>query len=136
VVVEDCGSQHVQNFDYNKLKDRKYQGEDYNCDKTLVNGPVEKRRCTDCLFLIVWLSFLVGMMWMTIDGYVNGNGAYMLAPINRQLEVCGFGGLEKYPVLYFPNLAGATNNELEFFTYGTCAESCPSSNTSTITCQP
>jgi hypothetical protein len=112
VVVDDCGSQHVQNFDYNKLKDRKYKGDDYNCDKTLVNGPVEQRRCTDCLFLLVWIAFLVGMMAMTIDGYVNGNGAYMIAPINMNDKVCGFDGLESYPVLYFPNLAGATNNEL------------------------
>lgn len=49
----------------------------------------EKRRCTDCLFLILWFAFLVGMMAMTIDGYVNGDVEVMLAPINQDLAICG-----------------------------------------------
>ena len=81
-VSETCGSDQVNNFDYNKLKDRSYKGEDYVVDKKIGAGLGPERRCTDCLFLIVWISFLVGMMWMTIDGYVNGNSAEMLAPIS------------------------------------------------------
>lgn len=84
VIQPDAGSQTVNNFDYNKLKDKKYKGEDYVCDKSLVEGAKEDRKCTDCLFLFVWVAFLVGMMAMTIDGYTNGNGALMMAPINQK----------------------------------------------------
>jgi hypothetical protein len=85
VVVVNCGTETVNKFDYNKLKDRDYKGDDYNVDKGMSEGPMDtdKRRCTDCLFLIVWFTFLVGMMGMTIDGYVNGDPELMLAPINQ-----------------------------------------------------
>lgn len=36
----DCGTQYVNNFDYAKLKDRSYKGEDYMVDSTLVKGPL------------------------------------------------------------------------------------------------
>lgn len=69
------GTEYVNKFDYNKLKDREYSAQDYNVDIELQKGPMEKRRCTDCLCLLVFIAFLGGMGWMTIDGYVNGNGA-------------------------------------------------------------
>lgn len=37
-VSETCGSDQVNNFDYNKLKDRKYKGEDYVVDKKIGEG--------------------------------------------------------------------------------------------------
>jgi hypothetical protein len=72
-VSENCGTETVNSFDYNKLKDRKYQGEDYSVDKKLANGPENNRKCTDCLFLLIWFAFLGGMLYMTIVGLVLGN---------------------------------------------------------------
>ena len=122
VVSETCGTDQVNNFDYNKLKDRKYKGEDYVVDKSVGKGLNEQRRCTDCLFLLVWIAFLVGMMAMTIDGYVNGNGAEMMAPISGFSQICGYSpGTEDYPVLYVNNLPTAIESLTDFFSFGYCA---------------
>ncbi len=80
----DCGTQYVNNFDYAKLKDRNYKGEDYMVDSTLVKGTLQNRKCTDCLCLLIFLAFLGGMGWMTIEGYILGDVNYMLAPIAAQ----------------------------------------------------
>jgi hypothetical protein len=42
---------------------------------------MQERRCTDCLFYLIFMAFLGVMGYMIIDGYVNGDAAYMLAPI-------------------------------------------------------
>lgn len=125
VVVATCGSDTVNSFDYAKLKDRKYKGEDYHVDATLVKGPMQQRKCTDCLFLIIWFVFLTGMGWMTIDGYVNGDPAYMLAPIDQDGTVCGYGLATNFPVLYANPLDEAITNVADYFYYGSCASSCP-----------
>jgi len=76
------GTETVSKFDYNKLKDREYDGSDYAVDIELQKGPMETRRCTDCLCFLIFNAFLVGMGWMTINGYINGNSGEMLAPID------------------------------------------------------
>jgi len=63
------GSAHVDNFDYSKLKDRDYKGDDYFPDKDVVSGPRKDRRCTDCCFMLVFIAFLGGMGYMTAIGY-------------------------------------------------------------------
>lgn len=80
-MTETSGTDYVANFKYEQLKDRKYKAEDYVPDKKIIEGPMNNRRCTDCLFLIAWISFLGLMMYMIIVGYVQGDAAYMLAPI-------------------------------------------------------
>lgn len=80
--VTMSGTEYVKKFDYNNLKNREYTAQDYSVDIELQKGPMEKRRCTDCLCFLIFSAFLVGMGWMTIDGYVNGNGDMMLAPID------------------------------------------------------
>ena len=134
VVAHDCGSQTVNNFDYSKLKNRDYAADDYQVDKSVAEGLKEDRRCTDCFFLLIWFAFLVGMLAMTIDGYDNGQGEYMLAPISQSSTVCGYGLMSDYPVLYVPNLYSATEDMGDFFEYGYCAMSCPSQDGEAVTC--
>ena len=113
-----CGTDTVNKFDYNKLKDRDYKGEDYMVDVKLAKGPENDRKCTDCLFLIVWIAFLIGMGWMIIDGYVLGDAAYMLAPIAAlpiPNTVCGYGDAYSTPYLYVPNLTAATSPITDYF---------------------
>jgi hypothetical protein len=64
--MSNTGTEYVQNFDYAKLKDRSYKGEDYHPDAEIVKGPQKKRKCTDCLCLLAFIVFLGGMMWMTL----------------------------------------------------------------------
>ena len=63
---DQTGTDFVNGFDYAKLKDRKYKGEDYQADKKIRDGPLQERRCTDCLFLLVFIAFLGLMIWMTL----------------------------------------------------------------------
>jgi len=80
--VTMTGPELVGKFDYNNLKNREYTAQDYAVDIELQKGPMENRKCTDCLCFLIFNAFLVGMGWMTILGYVNGNGSQMLAPID------------------------------------------------------
>lgn len=60
------GTEFVNTFDYGQLKDRDYKAHDYHADKEIIKGPLEDRKCTDCLFLLVFIAFLGGMGYMTI----------------------------------------------------------------------
>jgi hypothetical protein len=85
---------------------------------------MQNRRCTDCLFLLVFIAFLGGMGYMTALGYIEGDVQYMLAPIaqsNSGPIVCGYDTAVDYPVLYIANLQAAASDFKNFFTYGTCA---------------
>ena len=132
------GTEYVNNFDYNKLKDRGYKGEDYHVDISISKGPLQDRKCTDCLFFLIFIAFLGGMGYMTIDGYVNGQVDIMLAPISQNQIICGFntsyGDATDYPVLYTPDISAALSDFSNYFSYGVCAESCPKSSDSTVTC--
>jgi len=73
---------NIDNFDYSKLKDRSYTAQDYYVDKQHANGPQQNRRCTDCLCLLIFTAACVGVLWMSIVGYVKGNPDEMLAPVS------------------------------------------------------
>ena len=100
--VTMTGTEYVNKFDYNNLKNREYSAQDYAVDIELQKGPMEKRRCTDCLCFLIFNAFLVGMGWMTILGYINGNGGQMLAPIDFDSNFCDYGIVQGYPVLVVP----------------------------------
>jgi len=77
------------------------------------------------------------MMAMTIDGYVNGNGPMMLAPISGGSQICGFtDGTVGFPYLYVPDLSDTVESPSEFFKNGFCATNCPTSSDLSVTCAP
>jgi hypothetical protein len=57
------------------------------------------------------MAFLGLMGYMTIDGYINGDAQYMLAPIMYPGIVCGYsntyGNAESYPYLFITDLSYA-----------------------------
>lgn len=135
--AQNTGSEFVDKFDYGKLKDRDYKGDDYQPDAKILNGPLEERKCTDCLFLLVWFAFLIGMGWMTIIGYVQGETGKMLAPIMTGELICGYDeGVTEYPKLYVPDLDNAVNPSItNFFKESVCVKDCPTkSENNTIDC--
>ena len=95
---------------------------------------MEARKCTDCLFMIVFLVFLGGMGYMTVQGYLLGDAAYMLAPIAANGMVCGYGAVIDYPFLYVPDLSNAVDPISNYFNYGVCATDCPDGPDSVFTC--
>ena len=53
--------------------DRNYKGEDYEVDQKLREGPMTDRKCTDCLFLIIFLAFVGVFCYVTVLGYQNNH---------------------------------------------------------------
>ena len=50
-----------------------------NLDKdSLKNGPVMKRSCTDIFCCLVFLMFIVGLIGVSIYGFMNGNPNLLL----------------------------------------------------------
>ena len=77
------------------------------------------------------MGFLGLMGYMTIDGYINGDAEYMLAPIMSPEVVCGYdnayGNATGYPLLFITNLSLAVQTPSKIFSnFGICVESCPS----------
>ena len=105
-----------------KISDRNYKGEDFNINPDLVKNPFEKRKCTDVLMGLFFLAFLGLMGFMTIFGYVNGMPGELLAPVDTQLQICGYSaGTENMPYLYIYNIESTLTIPFpSFFSYTTC----------------
>lgn len=50
-------------FDYEKLKDRNYKGEDYLPGKDQVQGAMPNRKCTDVLCTLIFIAFFAFIGW-------------------------------------------------------------------------
>jgi len=61
-----------QDYDYEKMKSRKYKAEDFNVNTELQNGPLENRKCTDVCCCLIFVTFLCTIFAMGIYGYSNG----------------------------------------------------------------
>lgn len=82
------------------------------------------------------------MLGMAITGYVKGNVAELLAPVDGDGRICGFSGTTTgdfdfdatgYEYLYFPDVAWAMLNTGEMFKAGVCSERCPK-QTDAVSC--
>ena len=77
-------SNNGQNLDTmrDKLKDPNYKADDYEVKLVLgKKGLVVERRCTDVFCLIVFLSLITFMTFMTCYGHKYGNPAKLMAPV-------------------------------------------------------
>lgn len=61
-----------KDYDYDKMKSRKYKADDFNVNTELHEGPLENRKCTDVCCCLIFLSFLTTLFIMAIYGYSNG----------------------------------------------------------------
>jgi hypothetical protein len=55
-----------------KLKDKDYDGSDYQVDPKLREGPMTERRCTDCFFAFLFIAFLCAYAFTVNYAYING----------------------------------------------------------------
>jgi len=124
-------------FDRSKLQDRSYKGDDYNVKQELQKGPQEGgRKCTDILFLIIFLGFFGFMFYMIGYGIANGNPGELIAPIDAAGNICGWtAGYEEYDHLYIADINSAATIPTNVFEYGVCAKSCPTKDSTTVECK-
>ena len=83
------------------LNDKDYDGTDYLVDTDLKNGPLFKRKCTDCLCLIIFWVFLIVYGYSCIYAYGHSQPERLLRPVNGDGRLCGVGDLKSYPNLYY-----------------------------------
>ena len=122
--------------------DRNYKGDDYEVDQKLRDGPMTDRKCTDCLFLILFLAFMGVFGWVCVLGFEN-DPQVLLSPLDWDRKLCGVvdkttgdDSYQKYGKLYFtaklktPVIPGV----YEFDYYATCVSKCPTEEEKTVDC--
>ena len=65
--------------------------EDVPFDKDTQDGPLgeHKRRCTDVVFTVLISVFAIGMLGVSIYGFVVGDPVKLLAPTDDDGNFCG-----------------------------------------------
>eukprot|EP00118_Oscarella_pearsei_P012112 m.86189 g.86189 ORF g.86189 m.86189 type:complete len:745 (+) comp36494_c0_seq7:311-2545(+) len=97
-------------------------------------GPLERRCCTDILMLIIFIAFWVGMFYVAIYGYRNGDPKRLLYPTDSGGNLCGAGDLENRTKLLFFDISTCATSLFSFsYTFScptpqVCVHSCPDSN--------
>jgi hypothetical protein len=96
--------------------------------------PISARKCTDCLFLIIFVLYCIGMLVIGIIGFQNGDPERLVYGSDYQGRTCGAGNMtgEKYLVYPRPHLdvelAGldvAVSRPWDINFFAVCVPSCP-----------
>lgn len=112
----------------NKYLDPDYKGE--KLPEELNNGPLENRRCTDCLCCIVFTAFVIAWVAVGIVGFSEGDPTLLTYPIDSSGNQCGLpgGDAEDYKYIYYPfPLIG-------YLDYRVCVDECPDDWDSEVDC--
>lgn len=83
------------------LNDKEYDGQDFQAPSELRDGPMTNRKCTDLLFVLLFIVTLGGYGWTVKYSFDNGNPNKLLRPVNGDGKLCGVGELVDYPKLYY-----------------------------------
>lgn len=106
-------------------------------DQDLSNGPIDDRGCTDILFCLIFIGFIVGMVIVGILGFTKGNPNLLIYPYDENSRACGL-NLPGYPYLYFYNAVSSlsiSGNFSNILGNSFCVASCPSNWTvTTLNC--
>ena len=97
----------------------------------VTKGPIRDRKCTDCCCLIIFLSFVGLMAFISIFAYSNGNLKNVAKVIDSDQKPCGEAERTEYPYVYI-NDPYTTS----FFKNTICLRKCPSQDTDTVECYP
>jgi hypothetical protein len=97
----------------------------------------KQRRCQDIICLLVFVSYVGAMGFMSVYGFIHGDVTKLLAPIDGNGDFCGINNnvnnskvdFTEYPNLYIGDLAkglvaGAADPKAIFGT-GVCVKKCP-----------
>jgi solute carrier family 44 protein 1 (choline transporter-like protein)/choline transporter-like protein 2/4/5 len=110
---------------------------DYKGEKTSIvytDGPAESRGFTDCLMLIVFILFWIGMIIIAGMAFSKGNPQDLETPYDSAGYPCGQGNNSGFPYIYFVDGESLPPN----FTLTVCVSICPNSASisTTLQCSP
>lgn len=88
--------------------------------KTIAKFPTQRRHCTDFLFALIFIVFLVAVLLQSAYGFYKGDISRIMVPYDVDGNACGKSGLEKYPYLFWNDYkqASLTDNTV-------CVDACP-----------
>ena len=108
-------------------------------EKDLSNGPIDERGCTDILFCLIFIAFIVGMVVVGILGFTKGNPNLLIYPYDENGKACGL-DYKNYPYLYYYNAVSSlsfSGNKSNILGNSFCVANCPSNWTNTtLSCSP
>jgi choline transporter-like protein 2/4/5 len=101
----------------------------------LNNGTIENRHCTDILFCLLFMAFIVGCVVVASFGFSKGNPNLVLYPYDEDGNQCGLGSATQYPYIYFYNTLDNLNNyNTTGIAQGVCVTTCPTEFTGRLDC--
>ena len=94
--------------------------------------PLIPRSCTDVIFAIIFLAFLVVSGAGMIYGLNNGNLENIAQPFDEDGNKCGENNVKDYPLLFFgyPNSTNLKKRAT------VCVKECPQNNQTNLPCYP
>lgn len=97
----------------------------------LRDGPVQRRRCTDLLWLLVFLGFLTAFIIVSTVGFSKGDPQLLIYPYDSSGNQCGRPDkvTQAYAYLYYTE--PGFNNDLKV-----CVKACPRDFSSALECYP
>ena len=116
------------------MQDPNYNGEDFEPDQDLANGPMaeNRRSCTDILIGILFILFTCGMVAVAIWAFAKGQPRKLLSPIDSDGNFCGYtANYEDHKYLYFSDLTSKTALYKHYF----CVKKCPEKGDTTVVCR-
>ena len=96
--------------------------------------PYEERKCTDCLFCILFLVFWLGMVIIAATAVGGGDPKRLLYGVDHEEKVCGGSDRSDKPRIYYPRITediinfvrSGEQNPLKIKLFGLCVAECPS----------
>lgn len=87
----------------NSLADPSYRGDDYNVDWEIRNiGPLKKRGCSDLLFALLFIAFVLLMGVLLQQSVGQGEPEVLVRGIDSDGNICGFNeSVKDFPYLYY-----------------------------------
>lgn len=132
--LKDHEHEHDAHAKHRKLEQRqKYEVSQRELELT-PPVPISARKCTDCLFLIIFVLYLIGMLVIGIIGFENGDPSRLVYGSDYNGRTCGVGNLSDSKYLVYPRpyediyLAGtdvAIHRPWDINFFAICVPSCP-----------
>jgi len=90
----------------------------------ITDGIVRERGCTDIICLGLFIAFLVGMFSVTSYCFAEGQVYKLLAPVDKNYDICGYGTQKGKDYLQFLTTSDNLEAYSSPFSYAICAEKC------------
>jgi hypothetical protein len=116
------------------------EGNGLKANPELMNGPMSdtNRGCTDVIFCLIFIVFLMAMVAVAGFGWWSGEPSKIMYFYDEDSRQCGLGVLKSYPYLYLYAAVSELKkvNTASFSAKAFCVKTCPDNYRDVVTCNP